>query len=58
MGFYDVIRYNIVPPVFLVGFTVVTQVRTVGVLATSWILTADSQKLSFSILRKVPFLIF
>ena len=32
--------------------------RLVGVLATSWILTADSQKLSFSILRKVPFLIF
>ena len=27
MGFYDLIRYNIVPPVFLVGFTVVTQVQ-------------------------------
>ena len=30
----------------------------VGVPATSQILTADCQKLSFSILRKVPFLIF
>ena len=29
-----------------------------GVPATSQILMADSQKLSFSILRKVPFLIF
>ena len=29
-----------------------------GVLATSWILTGDSQKLSFSTLTKVPFLIF
>ena len=31
---------------------------TLGVPATSRILTGDSQKLSFSILRKVPFLIF
>ena len=29
-----------------------------GVPATSWILMGDSQKLSFSTLTKVPFLIF
>ena len=33
-------------------------VRTLGVPATSRILTGDCQKLSFSILRKVPVLIF
>ena len=29
-----------------------------GVPATSWILTGDSQKLGFSILTQIPFLIF
>ena len=33
-------------------------VYSLGVPATSRILTGDSQKLSFSIVRKVPFLIF
>ena len=33
-------------------------VPRLGVPATSRILTGDSQKFSFSILRKVPFLIF
>ena len=39
-------------------FQIVIQLCLVGVPATSRILTGDSQKLSFSILRKVPFLIF
>ena len=33
-------------------------VNAIGVPATSQILTGDSQKLSFSTLTKVPFLIF
>ena len=37
---------------------ILIEVDTLGVPAMSWILTGDSQKLSFSILRKVPFLIF
>ena len=36
----------------------VLNIRAVGVPATSHILTGDSQKLSFSTLTKVPFLIF
>ena len=62
--------YNIVThtwPSFLVSQASTTvyqkehmelQGDTVGVPAMSQILTADSQKLSLSILRKVPFLIF
>ena len=34
------------------------EVNILGVPTVSWILTADSQKLSFSTLMKIPFLIF
>ena len=40
------------------AFVNIATLWTLGVPATSWILTGDSQKLSFSTLTKVPFLIF
>ena len=43
---------------FFSSFSASDSTYTLGVPATSRILTGDSQKLSFSILRKVPFLIF
>ena len=39
-------------------YVLVRKYCTLGVPAMSWILAADSQKLSLLILRKVPFLIF